>query len=366
MAAEQGINSAEKLIDGIMAGLVPRQVRLFAAQGLLPVSREDLFRIQLVLSADPDPELASTASASLAEVPVQALIDWIRNQPIDPLELDLLARVRDEQEIWIAVAQHRRVGDETFRMLASFGSEAVQDIIITNQVRVLDCLEVLEDLKANAQVSQVVLRRVREFEEEFIEKAVAEFEETEEGPEDRTVQAGPSIHEALEALRAIGAHIPKEKELPFAQDIDSNLDQKIRETNQSALGKLLNMSVKEKIIAAMRGSREERGILINSRNRLVMRAVLASPKLNDGEVERFAGSKSVSEEVIRVIASNNKWLRHYPILLAVVQNPKAPIQRALRLMNQLSFKDINRLSMDRNINPVIRRQAKNRVEKVRR
>lgn len=366
MAADQPIDSAEKLIDGILAGLVPRQVRLFAAQGLLPVSREDLYRIQLVLSADPDPELASTASASLGEVSAQGLIDWIRNQPIDPLELDLLARVREEQEIWIAVAQHRSVGDETFRMLASYGSEAVQDVIITNQVRVLDCLEVLEDLKTNSQVSQVVLRRVREFEEEFIEKAVAEFEEADEDPEDWDGQAGLNIHEALKALRAIGAHIPKEKEYPFAQDIDSNLDQKILQANQSALGKLLNMPVKEKIVTAMRGSREERGILINSRNRLVMRAVLASPKLNEGEVERFAGSKSVSDEVLRVIASNNKWLRHYPILLAVVQNPKAPIQRALRLMNQLSFRDINRLSMDRNINPIIRRQAKNRVEKVRR
>ena len=139
MAGEQPINSAEKLIDGILAGLVPRQVRLFAAQGLLPVSREDLFRIQLILSADPDPELASTAAASLGEVPAQVLIDWIRNQPIDPLELDLLVRVREEQEIWIAVAQHRSVGDETFRMLASYGPEAVQDVIITNQVRVLDC-----------------------------------------------------------------------------------------------------------------------------------------------------------------------------------------------------------------------------------
>ena len=53
---------------------------------------------------------------------------------------------------------------------------AVQDVVITNQVRILNCLEALEDLRANPQVSQVVLRRVREFEEEFIEKAVAQAE----------------------------------------------------------------------------------------------------------------------------------------------------------------------------------------------
>ena len=363
MVADTTINSAEKLIEGILAGKVPRQVRLFAAQGLLPVSREELFRLQLVLSADPDPELAATAAESLAEVPAQVLIDWIKNQAVEPLELDLLARVRGDQEIWIAIAQHRNLGDETFRMLAVHGAEMIQDIIITNQTRVLSCLEVLEDLKTNPQVSQVVLRRVREFEEEFIEKVAAGLAEEFESEQD---ESRVSIQGALEALRAIGAHIPNEAELPVPQDGDHGIKDKVLAANRSALGKLLNLTVKEKILAAMRGSREERSILINSRNRLVMRAVLASPKLNDGEVERFAGSKSVSEEVIRVIAGNNKWLRHYPVLLAVVQNPKAPIQKAIRLMSNLSFRDLNRLSMDRNVNPIIRRQAKTRVEKMRR
>ncbi len=363
MVADNSINSAEKLIEGILAGRVPRQVRLFAAQGLLPVSREELFRLQLVLSADPDPELAATAVESLAEVSAEVLIDWIRNQVIEPLELDLLARVRGEQGIWIAIAQHRGLGDETFRMLASHGDETVQDVIITNQARILNCLEVLEDLKTNPQVSQIVLRRVREFEEEFIEKVAADL--TQEF-EDDGEESGVSIQGGLEALRAIGAHIPKEAEMPVPQDADHGIEDKVPAANKSALGKLLNLKVRDKIVVAMRGTREERSILINSRNRLVMRAVLASPKLTDGEVERFAGSKSVSEEVVRVISGNNKWLRHYPVLLAVVQNPKAPIQKAIRLMSNLSFRDLNRLSMDRNVNPIIRRQAKNRVEKMRR
>lgn len=363
MAVDETINSAEDLIEGILAGRVARPVRLFAAQGLLPVSREDLFRLQLVLSADPDPGLAATAAASLAEVPVQVLVDWIGGQTVDPLELDLLVRVREEQEIWIAVARHRNIGDETFRMLATHGSAVVQDVVITNQVRVLNCLEVLEDLKANPQVSQVVLRRIREFEEEFIDKVAAEVvQESESEEEDPRV----SIVRALEALRAIGAHIPKEAELPYAKDSDHGVEEMVRKANQSTLSKLLDMKVKERILVAMRGSREERGILINSRNRLVMRAVLASPKLNEGEIERFAASRSVSDEVIRIIAANTRWLRHYPILLAVVHNPKAPVQQSIRLLSRLSFRDISRLSMDRNVNPVIRRQAKTRIEKMKR
>ncbi len=363
MAADTATNSAEQLINGIIAGQVPRQVRLFAAQGLLPVSREDLFRLQLILSADPDPELAAIAVASLGEVAPQVLIDWIRNEPVEPLELDLLARVREEPEIWVAIAQHQNIGDETFRMLASHGPTVVQDVIITNQVKILNCLEVLEDLKVNPQVSQVVLRRVREFEEEFIEKLAAEAEQE---IESETEEARVSIAEALEALRSIGAHIPNEGKFPLPQDGDPGLESRIIAANQGALGKIINMSVKQKILVGMKGTREERSILINSRNRLVMRAVLASPKLNEGEVERFAGSKSVSDEVIRSIANNGRWLRHYPILWSIVQNPKAPVQRALRLLPLLNAKDIKRLTMDRNASPIIRRQAKNRLEKINR
>ena len=73
----------------------------------------------------------------------------------------LCVRIREEEAIWAAVAAHPNVSDETLRVIAKNATTMVQDIIITNQVRVLGCLEILEDLRANTQVNQVVLRRVR-------------------------------------------------------------------------------------------------------------------------------------------------------------------------------------------------------------
>nr|MCU0232403.1 hypothetical protein [Thermoanaerobaculales bacterium] len=58
---ESRFTSAADLIKGVVKGEVPRPVRLFAAQGLLPVSREDLLSLQTILSADPDQELAAVA-----------------------------------------------------------------------------------------------------------------------------------------------------------------------------------------------------------------------------------------------------------------------------------------------------------------
>jgi hypothetical protein len=123
------------------------------------------------------------------------------------------------------------------------------------------------------------------------------------------------------------------------------------------------MSVKEKIVCALKGSREERAILINTRNRLVLRAVLACPKVNDVEVERYASSRSVSDEAIRIISANPRWLRLYPVILALALNPKTPIQTSIRILSRLSVRDVARVSRDRNVNPVIRRKAKEFYER---
>ncbi len=354
MAASGGTSGAD-ILRGILKGQVPRQVRLFAAQGLLPVSRDDLFRIQVVLSADPDGELAAVATGSVRAVDESWIVEWIRTAgEMDPIVLDLLIRVRREEGIWAAVASNRRVSDETLRVLAAHGTPVVQDIVITNQVRVMSCLELLDDLRANPLVGQVVLRRVREFEEEFIDKLASE-----RLAEEELGRGGASIEEALRALREIGAHIPEEEGLPYAPAVDPPLEQAVHRAGLSTHGQLLQMNTKDRIIRALKGSREERAILVNSRNRLVVRAVLASPKLSDVEVERFAAARSVSEEVVRVIASNPRWTRAYAVALALVQNPKTPVQTSLRLLQRLALRDIGRLSKNRNINPVVRKQAAN-------
>jgi hypothetical protein len=305
----------------------------------------------VVLSADPDEELASAASNSLRQESLDTLVNWIKEHDIEPMVLDLLTRVRDEEELWSAVAVQGNVSDETLRVLARHSTSPIQDIIITNQVRILSCLEILEDLKANPHISPVVLRRVREFEEEFIEKAIAQ-----DAALDADVDT-VSIEEAIDALRQIGAHIPLEDLMPYPAAGEGDLAEVAQQKDVSLYERIANLTVREKVMLALKGTREERSILINSRNRLVVAAVLASPKLGESEIERFAQSRSVSEEVLRVISSNTKWLRRYGVLFAVVQNPKAPLQTALRLLPRLNSRDLMKVSRDRNVAPVVRHRA---------
>jgi hypothetical protein len=146
--------SVAEFLTRIRQGLAPRALRVFAAQGLLPVSREDLIRLLVLLSADGDAEIAEAAQATLATFSVANLQAVLLMPEVEPLEIDLIVRCRHDETLWEAAVRHPKVANETLRWLARIGAPRTQDAIVTNQTRLLGCLEVLDDLRANAGVSQ--------------------------------------------------------------------------------------------------------------------------------------------------------------------------------------------------------------------
>ncbi len=66
------------------------------------------------------------------------------------------------------------------------------------------------------------------------------------------------------------------------------------------------------------GTKEERSILIRDSTKLVSLAVLDSPKVSDGEVEKFALQKNVLEAVLRGIPMRRKFAKNYSIMRNLV------------------------------------------------
>jgi len=118
---------------------------------------------------------------------------------------------------------------------------------------------------------------------------------------------------------------------------------------QATIQRLSLMTVSEKIKAAMRGSREERTILIRDPNKLVSLSVLSSPKVNSREIESYAKMANVSEDVLRVIGTSRAWTKSYSVVRALAFNPKSPIAVSMALVSRLVEKDVRMLSVDRNI-----------------
>ncbi len=126
---------------------------------------------------------------------------------------------------------------------------------------------------------------------------------------------------------------------------------------QTLLQKISNMTVAEKINAALMGSQEQRTILVRDSNKIVARAVLQSPKLNDEEVEKIATMKNVSEEVLRLVAMNRKFIKSYGVARNLINNPRTPIDAGLPLIHRLNDRDVKELSRNKNVAEVIRSMA---------
>src|ERR1035437_9826436 len=91
----------------------------------------------------------------------------------------------------------------------------------------------------------------------------------------------------------------------------------------SALQKIAKLDIKGRISLAMRGSKEDRSILIRDSTKLVAVAVLESPKVSDGEVEGFALQKNVLEAVLRAIPMKRRFAKNNSIMGKLVYNLRA-------------------------------------------
>jgi hypothetical protein len=125
----------------------------------------------------------------------------------------------------------------------------------------------------------------------------------------------------------------------------------------SALQKIAKLDIKGRISLAMRGSKEDRSILIRDSTKLVAVAVLESPKVSDGEVEGFALQKNVLEAVLRAIPMKRRFAKNYSIMRNLVYNPRTPLDLSLGLMKHLLIHDLKNLSANKEVSDTIRKLA---------
>lgn len=133
------------------------------------------------------------------------------------------------------------------------------------------------------------------------------------------------------------------------------------EQRDTATQQLAKMGFSERLKAAVKGSREMRALLIRDPNKMISAAVLSSPKLTEQEVEAFSRMATISEEVLRIIGSNRAWTKNYNVVLGLTRNPKTPLAMSLNFMSRLNGRDVQQLSVDRNVPEPLRIAARKKV-----
>jgi hypothetical protein len=129
------------------------------------------------------------------------------------------------------------------------------------------------------------------------------------------------------------------------------------EQRGSALQKIAKLDIKGRIQLAMKGSKEERSILIRDGTKVVALAVLESPKITDSEVEKIANQKNVLESVLRGISMKRRFIKQYAILRNLTFNPRTPIDVSLGLIKHLLTADLRNLTGNKEVSDTVRKLA---------
>jgi hypothetical protein len=130
---------------------------------------------------------------------------------------------------------------------------------------------------------------------------------------------------------------------------------------ESVVQRIANMNFTERLKAAMKGTKEMRAILIRDPNKMISGAVLSSPKVTPQEAAGFARMGSVSDDILRAIGHNRGWMKSYGVVVALIKNPKTPVAMSLNLLTRLQDRDVQSLSVDRNVPEPLRLAARKKI-----
>src|SRR6202051_452906 len=399
-----------RMLDLIRTSQVPSNLMQSAARGSLAVPPEEMIEILVYLAVHHKifGEQSRLTLAGWDEKSSRAAASNPNSSP------EVLAYFASPQNLRIALlpqlAENASVSEESLDGLAVSGSRAVVEVLLTS-ARVLSSPRLLQALQTNPNLrpnelaevggkldglettaesetdssegdalDDVIKTSVSKYLDEHAAELAAKKEETFKpigmSLEETEVEAAklgspaePAVAEADAAAAAESAKAEAEKEVAAAATAKAEKKAASLKADRrdSVLQKISKLDIRGRITLAMRGTKEERSILLRASTKLVPLAVLDSPKVSDGEVEKIALQKNVLEAVLRAIPMRRRYAKNYNITRNLVQNPRTPLDLSLGLMKNLLIHDLKNLSGNKEVSDTIRKVAlrmfKQKVEK---
>ncbi|HLX86206.1 MAG TPA: hypothetical protein VKR59_20060 [Terriglobales bacterium] len=379
-----------RMLEMIRNSQVPANLMQSAARGALSLPPDETIEI-LVYLALHHKLFGERARLTLAGWDEKASAEVAANPKTSAEVLEYLTSPENLRvALLLSLAENPSVQEEALDALAVSGSRSVLETLlksarVMSSPRLLQALQTNPNLRPNEAeeigkklaasepnpategasadgepaaepIDEVVEVAVKKFLEENAAELAAEKDKLFQPLEGALEEAGlapdapkpdaakDEAPKAPEAAKPTAA-APAKKPAPGATDRDS------------ALQKISKLGIQGRITLAMRGTKEERAILIRDSTKLVCIAVLDSPKVSDGEVEKFALQKNVLEAVLRGIPMRRKFAKNYVIMRNLVFNPRTPLDLSLSLMKNLLVHDLKNLSGNKEVSETVRKLA---------
>ncbi len=335
------VDDSAKLRDQVLSGDKP-ELQQLAASGLLPLPPAELIAIQIQLTAVADAATASAATESLAGTEPKLLAQVVR----DGLEVASLEWLAHSQPHPLVLEQILRRKDASPALLMSMAGELTADLqetLLLRQDAIVEQPEILETLERNPALSSYSRRRITEYRRHLLRKEPAASAE----PAEEVVPTEDEIEQISE--EEVAAAVEEAKEEPAVGEVD--------EVTGLSESQLRTLALPIRLKLSRRAPRALRAILVRDTNSNVAVSVLENNPMSESEIEQIAKSRAVVDDVLSVIAKNRTWIRKYPIMLALVKNPKTQAGIAVKLAPRLSVRDLRQVSKDRNVANAVRSTA---------
>ena len=355
-----------QMLELIRNNAVPAGVMRSAAKGALSVPAPEMLQILIHLTRNA--VFGQEATLTLARWDHESALAVLSSSdaPQEVVEYFWDAKNR-RPPLMPTLIENPQVPEQRLIELAGGASRELVELMLASP-RIRGAPTVLHALLGNPHLSEAEAQQLRE---EFA-AATAEPHDPEtvaahdtwsrehsaeiEAEEGTAFELTAGTEETAEAGAPIPAATPNQP-VPTAAPAQRKSEALSASLKVSTIVRLARLNVAGRVKVAFLGNKEERSILIRDNARIVQNAVLSSPKLSEPEVETFAAAKNVSENVLREIARNRRFIKIYAVVRNLVNNPRCPIDVSLTLVKNLLVIDLKPLQSNKNVPDTLRKVA---------
>jgi hypothetical protein len=339
----------------ILAPGAPAPLRTMAARGIAPGLKPDaIVTLVCAFIDDPDATLAQTARSTLENLPTPVLQGALAAD-LQATVLEMLAEVLyADPSVVSRLLAAREITSRALEIVAEKANESIGELVAASDSVLLRFPRVIEKLYMNRRVRMSTADRLVDLAvRNEIELDIPAFKQAAaaianqlipEPTDERTFD--DDLFEKTDTLALQTGDI-KPDEDTHAPDDEG--EEKVSGKFQPLYAQLAQMSISQKIRRATLGTGAERMLLVRDTNRLVATAAATSPMLNESDAARIAASRSVIDDVLRIIANNRDFTRNYQVKLNLVNNPRTPFTFSSRLVTLLRDNDLRMLSRSKNV-----------------
>jgi hypothetical protein len=333
--------------------------------GLRPA---DIVTVLCALILDGEKPIADTALGTFSNLPPPILSGALgADLPEAVIEVFAKNYTRDHQVIE-KLLRMPRIGTAALERLADAADEAAGELIATNERLMLQNPTVIEKLYMNKRVRMSTAERLLELAvRNGLELGIAAFKEAAAAIQDQLIPEPteePTFDDVLFVqTEQIARQCSLDRDEEDTHERDEEGEERLRNKFVPLYAQISQMTVSQKIRRAQLGTAAERLLLVRDANRLVSSAAAKSPLMRENEAVQVTASRTVSDDVLRIIAQNREFTRNYQVKLNLVTNPRTPFSFASRLVPYLRDNDLRALSRSKNITGAVSSAIGHQLEK---